>query len=109
MTEKKDDFISIRDIAYICAAHWKYFAVSLLIALCVSLLYLLVTPAKYTIQASLLIKEESKGGAQISNEASPFSDFGFFNVNTNVNNEIITIKSPAVIYETLKRLHLEIS
>lgn len=109
MTEKKDDFISIRDIAYICAAHWKYFAVSLLIALCVSLLYLLVTPAKYTIQASLLIKEESKGGAQISNEASPFSDFGFFNVNTNVNNEIITIKSPAVIYETIKRLHLEIS
>ncbi len=109
MTEKKDDFIRTRDIAYICVANWKYFAVSLLIALSVSLLYLLVTPAKYTIQASLLIKEESKGGAQISNEASPFSDFGFFNVNTNVNNEIITIKSPAVIYETIKRLHLEIS
>ncbi len=109
MTEKKDDFIRIKDIAYICAANWKYFAVSLLIALSVSLLYLLVTPAKFTIQASLLIKEESKGGAQISNEASPFSDFGFFNVNTNVNNEIITIKSPAVIYETIKRLHLETS
>ncbi|MBQ2590389.1 MAG: polysaccharide biosynthesis tyrosine autokinase, partial [Paludibacteraceae bacterium] len=40
---------------------------------------------------------------------SPFSDFGFFNINTNVNNEIITIKSPAIIYETTKRLHLETS
>ncbi len=109
MTEKKDDFIRIKDIAYICATSWKFFAVSLIIALSIAFLYLLVTPAKYTTQASLLIKEESKGGAQISNEASPFSDFGFFNVNTNVNNEIITIKSPAVIYETIKRLHLETS
>lgn len=109
MTEKKDDFIRIKDIAYICATSWKFFAVSLIIALSIAFLYLLVTPAKYTTQASLLIKEESKGGAQISNETSPFSDFGFFNVNTNVNNEIITIKSPAVIYETIKRLHLETS
>ncbi|MBP5742008.1 MAG: hypothetical protein J6W49_01000, partial [Paludibacteraceae bacterium] len=80
MTKKRDDFIRIRDIAYICVANWKYFAVSLLIALSVSLLYLLVTPAKFTIQASLLIKEESKAGSQITNETSPFSDFGFFNV-----------------------------
>lgn len=109
MTEKKDDFIRIKDIAYICATSWKFFAVSLIIALSIAFLYLLVTPAKYTTQASLLIKEESKGGAQISNETSPFSDFGFYNVNTNVNNEIITIKSPAVIYETIKRLHLETS
>lgn len=109
MTEKKDDFIRIKDIAYICATSWKFFAISLIIALSIAFLYLLVTPAKYTTQASLLIKEESKGGAQISNETSPFSDFGFYNVNTNVNNEIITIKSPAVIYETIKRLHLETS
>ena len=109
MAEKKDDFIRIKDILCICVSYWKCFAISMLVALGISLLYILVTPAKYTTQASLLIKEESKGGSQITNESSPFSDFGFYNVNTNVNNEIITIKSPAIIYETIKRLHLEVN
>lgn len=105
---KADDFIRIQDLYYLCLAKWRWFVLSLVICLGIAFIYLLKTPPVYTRTASLLIKEESKGQSLSGDVGTSFSDLGLFQSNTNVNNELISLQSPAVMYDVVKRLHLEI-
>lgn len=105
---KTDDFIRIQDLYYLCIAKWRWFVLSLVICLGIVTIYLLKTPPVYTRTASLLIKEESKGQSLSGDVGTSFSDLGLFQSNTNVNNELISLQSPAVMYDVVKRLHLEI-
>lgn len=105
---KTDDFIRIQDLYYLCLAQWKWFVISLVVCLGIAGIYLLRTPPVYTRTASILIKEDSKGQSLSSDVSSTFTDMGLFQSNTNVNNELISLQSPAVMYDVVKRLHLEI-
>lgn len=105
---KADDFIRIQDLYYLCLARWKWFVLSLVVCLGIAAIYLLKTPPVYTRTASLLIKEESKGQSLSGDVGSAFSDLGLFQANTNVNNEVISLQSPAVMYDVVKRLHLDV-
>lgn len=68
----------------------------------------MTTPPVYTRSASLLIKEDSKGNS-LGDAAGLMGDFDLFQTNTNVNNEIQSLQSPAVMLDVVKRLHLDIS
>lgn len=105
---KADDFIRIQDLYYLCLARWKWFVLSLAVCLGVAVIYLLKTPPVYTRTASLLIKEDAKGQSMSGDVGAAFSDLGLFQSSTNVNNELISLKSPAVMYDVVKRLHLEV-
>lgn len=105
---KADDFIRIQDLYYLCLARWRWFVLSLVVCLGIAAIYLLKTPPVYTRTASLLIKEESKGQSLSGDVGSAFSDLGLFQANTNVNNEVISLQSPAVMYDVVKRLHLDV-
>lgn len=105
---KADDFIRIQDLYYLCLAKWRWFVLSLVVCLGIAIIYLLMTPPVYTRTASLLIKEDSKGQSLSSDVEASFSDLGLFQSNTNVNNELISLKSPAVMFDVVKRLHLEV-
>lgn len=105
---KADDFIRIQDLYYLCLAKWRWFVLSLVVCLGIATIYLLMTPPVYTRTASLLIKEESKGQSLSGDVGASFSDLGLFQSNTNVNNELISLQSPAVMYDVVKRLHLEV-
>lgn len=105
---KADDFIRIQDLYYLCLAEWRWFVLSLVVCLGIATIYLLMTPPVYTRTASLLIKEESKGQSLSGDVGASFSDLGLFQSNTNVNNELISLQSPAVMYDVVKRLHLEV-
>lgn len=105
---KADDFIRIQDLYYLCLARWRWFVLSLVVCLGIAAIYLLKTPPVYTRTASLLIKEESKGQSLSGDVESAFSDLGLFQANTNVNNEVISLQSPAVMYDVVKRLHLDV-
>lgn len=107
-TAKTDDFIRIQDLYYLCLAKWRWFVFSLVVCLGIAFIYLLKTPPVYTRTASLLIKEESKGQSLSGDVGASFADLGLFQSNTNVNNELISLKSPAVMYDVVKRLHLEV-
>lgn len=104
-----DDLIRIQDLTYLCLAKWKWFVLSLVMAFGIAVLYLLITPSTYLRSASLLIKEDSKGQSIGSDVAALFSDFGLSQGQTNVNNELIAIQSPAVVLETGKRLSLDMN
>ena len=101
-----DDSIRIQDLLYLFLSRWYWFVLSLLVTLGIACLYLLRTPNVYTQSASILIKEGSKGKS-MSSDVESFGDFGLFQTNTNVNNELIALQSPSVMSEVVKRLHLE--
>ena len=107
--EDQQDVIGIEDIFYMCLNRWYWFVISLGVTLGLAVAYLLVTPPTYTRSAELLIKKESKGSS-MANMEQAFSDMGMFvKSNTNVNNEIISLKSPALMYEVVKRLRLDMN
>lgn len=113
MIEKKtngskptDDFIRLQDLWGMFLPRWNWFAISLGITLSLAVLYLLVTPPVYTRKASILVKDDSKSGGSSSGNLGDFSDFGIFKNNTNINNELLTLKSPTLMNEVVIRLGL---
>ena len=112
MLEKKttskptDDFIRLQDLWGMFLPRWYWFAISLGIALSLAVLYLLVTPPVYTRKASILVKDDSKSGTSTGSGMGDFSDLGIFRSNTNINNELLTLKSPTLMTEVVTRLGL---
>lgn len=106
--KQADDFIRIQDLFYLCVNKWYWFVISLAVTIGVAVVYLLTTPPVYTRSASLLVKEDSKGNS-LSDAAGLMGDFDLFQTNTNVNNEIQSLQSPAVMLDVVKRLHLDIN
>lgn len=111
MIEKKtavgkpaDDFIRIQDLWGMFVPRWHWFALSLFAALAVAAFYLLSTPNIYTRTAAILVKDDTKSGS--STTMSEFSDLGIFKSNTNINNELLTLKSPTLMTEVVRRLGL---
>ena len=103
-----DDFMRIQDLLSLCLEKWYWFVVSLAITVCAAAVYLLTTPPVYTRSAAVLIKEDSKGKPRGS-VAGVLGDIDIFRTSTNVNNEIQSLRSPSVMLDVVKRLHLEIS
>ena len=99
---------SIQDILQQCLANWYWFVLSIVVVVGIAYVYLISTPPVYTRSASLLIKEGSQGKSAVADVGSTFSDMGLFQVNTNVNNEIFSLQSPAVMLDVVKRLHLDV-
>lgn len=106
--KQADDFIRIQDLFYLCVNKWYWFVISLAVTIGIAIIYLLTTPPVYTRSASLLIKEDSKGNS-LGDAANLMGDFDLFKTNTNVNNEIQSLQSPAVMLDVVKRLHLDIN
>ena len=112
MIEKKaaagkpaDDFIRIQDLWGLFVPKWRWFVLSLFVTMFVAVLYLMSTPSIYTRSAAILVKDDSKSGSS-GGAMSEFSDMGIFRSNTNINNELFTLKSPALMTEVVRRLRL---
>ena len=103
-----DTGLNLQDILQQCLAHWYWFLISLAVVMGGAFAYLLSTPPTYTRTAALLIKDEGKGQSLSSDVGSSFSNMGLFQVNTNINNEIYSLQSSAVMLDVVKRLHLNI-
>ena len=101
------DFIRIQDLFFIFLHKWYWFVVSIAIALLIAFYYLATTSPVYTRTASLLVKDNSKSGTTTDNAA--FDDLGIFKSNTNIINELHSLKSPALMTEVVRRLNLDYS
>jgi len=100
-----DDSLSILDMLMLCLRHWPWFILSLLICMGAATLYLLHTPKTFTRTTSILVK--SSGDK--SNDIKLIEDLGVNNITSNISDEIVAIHSPAVVYDLVKRLHLDFS
>jgi capsular exopolysaccharide synthesis family protein len=56
-----------------------------------------------------MIKDDNIAGTSGGDVGASFSNIGFLKVNTNLKNEVMSIQSPTVMYEVVKRLGLNVS
>ena len=105
---KNEDFEKIQEWLYLCLSRWYWFALSLIVAFGLAMLYLLVTTPSYTRKTSILIKDEEKNRS-LSSEFSQFSDMGLGVGKTNLYNEMITLGSPSYMLDVVKDLHLDMN
>ena len=105
MNQNTSSTVPLSDIFFRTLHFWPWILLS--VAFCVSagFYYLLRTPKVYTETASLLIKDESKGKST-SAGVDEFGDLGLFTSNTNIQNEIASLKSPDLMEEVVRRLDL---
>lgn len=105
---EEEEAFSLKDFLMQCLAKWRWFAVSLLIFSCIGVLYILRQQPVYSRSMELLIKDQDGGGG-VADISNAFSSLGLVSSNTNVNNELISLSSPAIMYEVVKNLGLDVN
>ncbi len=100
--------INIKDLYSMCLHRWWWFAISVFFCLSVATYYLLITPNTYTRRAAVMIKEDNQRSTRsFASQLTNMGSMGMFNATSDVNNELITFQSPALMLEVVKRLHLD--
>lgn len=101
---KQNNGLTLKSIVAFAVSKWYWFVISLVVTMSVATLYLMKTTPEYTRTASLLIKNEDKNGT--AGTSIDMSEIGLVQNNTNLENEIRIVKSPALMKEVVKRLNL---
>ena len=108
-SDERDDGVSLRDVLIECASRWRWYVVTVTVALIVGVLYVKKTQPVYKRDASIMVLERNRKPTIINELLNDYMDFGFFSDNTNVNNVIAAIKSPDVMSEVVGLLDLDVS
>lgn len=108
-TPQAEQGISFRDLLWACLSKWYWFVLSLAICCGFAFYQILKSPKVYERTALLLIKDDRIGGSQGGDVGSSFSSMSFLGANTNIQNELLSITSPTVMYEVVKRLGLDVN
>ena len=101
--------LTLKDLLALCISKWKWFVISLAVIMGLTVIYLLRQPNVYTRYTSLLIKEEGRGTKTFASELNNAVGMGMFSNRTNVDNELISIQSPDVVLEVVRRLGLDVN
>ena len=101
--------LTLKDLLALCISKWKWFVISLAVIMGFTVIYLLRQPNVYTRYTSLLIKEEGRGTKTFASELNNAVGMGMFSNRTNVDNELISIQSPDVVLEVVRRLGLDVN
>ena len=105
--EQEESLINFSELWIVFRQKWYWILISLAITISLAVIYILTTSPVYTRKASVLIKEEGKAKGLTSDVTSAFADMGLVAGNVNVNNELITMQSPMLMSEVVKRLDLQ--
>ena len=95
-----------------CLAKWKWFCYSVVTIMLLAIIYLVVTPPKYTRKAQVLIKEENGMGALMGQLGGLAELGGLVGLNmgsANVYNELYAMQSPWLLLNVVHQLHLDMS
>lgn len=106
-SSKKEEEISIADILQLIWSNRYWFILSVFLCIGVAFFYLQSSSKIYSRKATVLIRDDSKGGGL--SESSAFADLGLFGGKRNVDNELLIFQSRHLMEEVARRLHLDIS
>ena len=107
-SQQNQDFVKLQEWFSLCIAKWHWFLISMVIVGGLAVLYVLKTTPTYTRKASILIKDDD-GSNSLSKEFGQFSDMAFGKSRTNIQNEMITLKSLTYMKDVVQALHLDIN
>lgn len=102
-----EESLDYKELKLLCKKNWYWFAISMIMVLAIAITYIIETPSSYTRTAEVQIKAQTTGrkGATIQ---SAFNEMGITATNTNLYNELRAMVSSDVMFEVVKRLHLDI-
>lgn len=92
----------------LCLNKWKWFATSVVTCLLLAIVYLVITPPKYSRKAQILVRDESGMGGlmgQLGGLAELGGLIGFGS--SNVYNELYALQSPWLLLNVVNQLHLD--
>lgn len=107
--DSDSNVLDIKEILGVFLKGWYWFVLGLVISFSVAIIYLLVKQPEYTRTASLLVKDDKKGGSISAGGVEAFEGLGFLQGNVQVQNELITLQSPEIMAEVVRRLGLNVS
>lgn len=105
--EQSEEQVNIQELLFRYLIHWPWFVVSIIICIACAWGYLRLTTPIYNITATILIKDEKKGGgANMSSELEKMGLDGFVSSSSNVDNEIEVLRSKSLAREVVNNLGL---
>ena len=105
--EQSEEQVNIQELLFRYLIHWPWFVVSIIICIACAWGYLRLTTPIYNITATVLIKDEKKGGgANMSSELEKMGLDGFVSLSSNVDNEIEVLRSKSLAREVVNNLGL---
>lgn len=107
--EGADERIDIQQLLFKYIIHWPWFVGTLIVCLVGAWGYLRVTPPIYNISATVLIKDDKKGGSGASPELEDLGLSGLISSSKNIENEIEVLRSKTLVKEVVNQLNLFIT
>lgn len=105
--EEKEEKVDIQELFFKYAIHWPWFVASVVICLIGAWFYLHYTTPVYNISASVIIKDDKKGGT--AGTLTGLEDMGLGSLmssSQNIDNEIEVLRSKTIIKEVISSLNL---
>lgn len=106
--EEKEDKTNWQAILFKYIIRWPWFIASVITCLVCAWLYLKTTTPVYNISASIIIKDDKKGG-NAGSDLSAFEDLGIVSSSKNIDNEIEILRSKSLIKDVVSELGLYIN
>ena len=105
--EQSEEQVNIQELLFRYLIHWPWFVISIIICIACAWGYLRLTTPIYNITATVLIKDEKKGGgANMPSELEKMGLDGFVSSSNNVDNEIEVLRSKSLAREVVNNLGL---
>ena len=108
--ETEDEKIDIQQLLFKYIIHWPWFVGAVLVCLIGALIYLRMATPVYNISATVLIKDDKKGGntgSMVGLEELGLS--GLISSSQNIDNELEVLRSKTLVKEVINLLNLYVS
>ena len=108
--ESKEENIDVKELLFKYLIHWPWFVGTVVVCLIAAWVYLYMSTPVYNISATVLIKDDKKGGSagMLSGLESLGLD-GMISSSQNIDNEIEVLRSKTIVKEVVEDLGLYIS
>ena len=108
--ESKEENIDVKELLFKYLIHWPWFVGAVVMCLIAAWVYLYMSTPVYNISATVLIKDDKKGGSagMLSGLESLGLD-GMVSSSQNIDNEIEVLRSKTIVKEVVEDLGLYIS
>ena len=108
--QQPEEEVNIQELLFRYLIHWPWFVASVLFCVVCAFAYLKIATPIYNVSATVLIKDESKGGgATMASEMEKMGLGGMMTSASNVDNEVEVLKSKSLALEVVEQLNLYVS
>lgn len=107
--EADDEKVDIQELLFKYIIHWPWFVGAVLVCLIGAWIYLRMATPVYNISATVIIKDDKKGGNTGSMAGLEELGFGLTGSSQNIDNELEVLRSKTLVKEVVNLLNLYVS